>query len=401
MHFYLPKQAVLCIETIEKAGYEAWAVGGCVRDQLLGIEPKDVDIASNAPPEEILRIFERALPTGLQHGTVTVLLQGVPVEVTRFRLEGGYIDSRRPGWVAPAHCVQEDLARRDFTINAMAWHPERGLLDPFGGQADLVAKTIRTVGTPLERFEEDALRILRAFRFSARFGFELEPNTLLAALENAYTLQNISRERIWHELGLTLTARQPSRLAPLFLCDGLAPFGLSAPVQPLTVLDKAPGAKHVRLALFCRVCRADINEVCQTLRVEGKTARQAKALLEELALPPALNKTEIKKRFALLKGCGAFDPPQLFEEALAAREALTGESWEGEKWLAHAVVKDKEPWALPMLAIGGIEVQELGGAGPSIGRVLQRLLEHVIQTPEDNQPEPLKELAKRILCSPQ
>ena len=156
MHFYLPKQAVLCIETIEKAGYEAWAVGGCVRDQLLGIEPKDVDIASNAPPEEILRIFERALPTGLQHGTVTVLLQGVPVEVTRFRLEGGYIDSRRPGWVAPAHCVQEDLARRDFTINAMAWHPEHGLLDPFGGQADLVAKTIRTVGTPLERFEEDA-----------------------------------------------------------------------------------------------------------------------------------------------------------------------------------------------------------------------------------------------------
>lgn len=208
----LPPKAQSVLETITDAGYEAYVVGGCVRDSILGREPEDWDITTSARPEQVKALFRRTIDTGLQHGTVTVMLGREGFEVTTYRIDGKYDDSRHPREVVFTPDLREDLKRRDLTINAMAYSHRTGLVDPFGGLEDLDAGLVRCVGNPEERFGEDALRILRAIRFSAQLGYEIEEETLAAIGKLAGTLSRISAERIQAELVKLLVSPHPDYL---------------------------------------------------------------------------------------------------------------------------------------------------------------------------------------------
>ena len=233
--------AALLLDALHGAGHAAYAVGGCVRDSLLGLDPHDWDLCTSARPEQVMELFgeEKCIPTGLQHGTVTVKQGGRLYETTTFRTEGAYSDGRHPDAVCFVPDVREDLARRDFTINAMAYSAEEGLIDPFGGRDDLAAHLVRAVGEPERRFEEDALRILRLYRFAARFGFAIDPATGAAARALGPHLDCVSAERIQEELLKLLAAPRPgSYLEPAVL----------AVVLPELEPEKQPG----RFAELCR-----------------------------------------------------------------------------------------------------------------------------------------------------
>lgn len=240
----LPAGVTRCLDTLRAAGHAAHPVGGCVRDLLLGRKPGDFDVCTSARPEQVTALFDRTVPTGLRHGTVTVLAEDGAVEVTTFRREGGYADGRHPDGVTFDVGLREDLARRDFTINAMALGPDGGVVDVFGGRADLAAGLIRCVGDPDTRFAEDALRMLRALRFAAQLGFTVEPDTLAAIRRGAPRAALVSGERIKAELEKILLSPRPewagevlrlgllAHLWPVTSCPGLE--GLAAlPPEPI------------------------------------------------------------------------------------------------------------------------------------------------------------------------
>lgn len=212
MKIELPKKVLFIINNLQLAGYDAFAVGGCVRDSILARKPQDWDITTSAKPEAIKEIFRRTVDTGIEHGTVTVMIGKDSYEVTTYRIDGAYEDSRHPKEVRFTNCLEEDLRRRDFTINAMAYNDDVRLVDVFGGMQDLNHHLIRCVGDPRERFSEDALRILRAVRFSAQLDFPIEPDTAKAVKELAPNLKNISAERIQTELVKLLTSPHPERI---------------------------------------------------------------------------------------------------------------------------------------------------------------------------------------------
>ncbi len=216
MNFRIPQKVNMIIEELMQQGYEAYAVGGCVRDMVLGREPEDWDITTSATPQEVKKIFRRTVDTGIQHGTVTVLMDKEHFEVTTYRLDGEYEDSRHPKEVSFTSSLKEDLKRRDFTINAMAFNEKEGFIDLFGGMEDIRRKLVRCVGSAGERFSEDALRILRAIRFSAQLGFSIEEETLAAVKARAANLNNISAERIRVELTKLLLSDHPDRLRDLY-----------------------------------------------------------------------------------------------------------------------------------------------------------------------------------------
>ena len=208
----LPEKVKYIIETITKAGYEAYAVGGCVRDCLLGRRPDDWDITTSASPWQVKALFRRTIDTGIKHGTVTVMLEEEGFEVTTYRIDGEYADSRHPSEVIFTPNLLEDLRRRDFTINAMAYNETGGLVDEFGGMDDIKRQMIRCVGSPKERFGEDALRMMRAVRFSAQLGYRIEEETASSIRRLAPNLKNISAERIQAELTKLVTSGHPEYL---------------------------------------------------------------------------------------------------------------------------------------------------------------------------------------------
>ncbi|MBQ8527397.1 MAG: CCA tRNA nucleotidyltransferase [Lachnospiraceae bacterium] len=222
----LPSDVAKIIQILEKAGFEAYAVGGCVRDSILGKEPNDWDITTNALPEQVKENFSHTIDTGIQHGTVTVMMHHVGYEVTTYRVDGEYEDSRHPKNVTFTACLEEDLKRRDFTINAMAYNEKDGLVDVFGGRDDLQKGVIRAVGDPKERFTEDALRMMRAVRFAAQLGYSIEENTLAAIREMAPTLRKISAERIQTELVKLLVSDHPEHMCLLYKA------GITAVIMP-------------------------------------------------------------------------------------------------------------------------------------------------------------------------
>ena len=249
MNITIEPGAAALLDALHRAGYAAYAVGGCVRDSLLGLAPHDWDLCTAARPEQVMELFgeKQCIPTGLQHGTVTVKRDGRLYEITTFRTEGSYSDGRHPDSVAFVPDVREDLARRDFTINAMAYSAEEGLCDPFGGQEDLARGVVRAVGEPLRRFEEDALRILRLYRFAARFGFVIDEATEAAAKQLAAHLDCVSVERIEEELNKLLSAPKPGAyLEPevmAFVLPELPPDDLS---EAREIIDALPaGAEEV------------------------------------------------------------------------------------------------------------------------------------------------------------
>ena len=290
MKLTLDPGAAALLDALHTAGYAAYAVGGCVRDSLLGRTAHDWDLCTSALPQQVMELFgaEQCIPTGLQHGTVTIKYGGQLYETTTFRTEGSYTDGRHPDAVQFVPDVREDLARRDFTINAMAYNAAEGLVDPFGGQADLQNGLLRAVGEPQQRFTEDALRILRLYRFAARFGFALDAATARAARQLAPHLDCISAERIQEELAKLLAAPQPGAyLEPAVLAvvlPELTPESLTA-AKP--VVDACPAGEEnlpVRwAALLGALGEADTRRVLKRLRCSNACIEETAILVRETA----------------------------------------------------------------------------------------------------------------------
>ena len=316
--------AALLLDALHGAGHAAYAVGGCVRDSLLGLAPHDWDLCTSARPEQVMALFgeEKCIPTGLQHGTVTVKQGGRLYETTTFRTEGAYSDGRHPDAVCFVPDVREDLARRDFTINAMAYSAEEGLIDPFGGQDDLAAHLVRAVGEPERRFEEDALRILRLYRFAARFGFAIDPATGAAARALGPHLDCVSAERIQEELLKLLAAPRPgSYLEPAVLAVVLPE--LEPEKQPerfaelCRTIDRIePTAENVParlVALLCPLGEAGARKALRKLKCSNALTDEVTALVKEVgegSVGSFLLGHETGHSIARPIACGNRVPPQ-------------------------------------------------------------------------------------------
>ena len=290
MKLTLDPGAAALLDTLHAAGYAAYAVGGCVRDSLLGRTAHDWDLCTSALPQQVMELFgtEQCIPTGLQHGTVTIKYGGQLYETTTFRTEGSYTDGRHPDAVQFVPDVREDLARRDFTINAMAYNEADGLVDPFGGQADLQNGLLRAVGEPQQRFTEDALRILRLYRFAARFGFALDAATARAARQLAPHLDCISAERIQEELAKLLAAPQPGAyLEPAVLAVVLPELTPEALTAAKPVVDACPAGEEnlpVRwAALLGALGETDTRRVLKRLRCSNACIEETAVLVRETA----------------------------------------------------------------------------------------------------------------------
>ena len=371
---FLPSDTEYIIETLQKNGYEAFAVGGCVRDMLNGDTPHDFDITTSAEPETVMSLFEKTVPTGIKHGTVTVIINGVPNEVTTYRTDGEYRDHRRPDSVIFVKSLREDLARRDFTVNAMAYNKRDGLKDFFGGKQDIQNRILRAVGEPERRFYEDALRILRLFRFSSVLGFNIEENTLKAALEYAPTLKSVSAERIYSELLKTLCGKNPAALKPLTDISGLRFSGLTS--DPDYGILPLLGSADTKLFAFLYSGGADVTAALDFLRVPNKTKKAARDMLTLLNMPFPKTKPEIKEMLYLTSPSSAenyFDYRSAYgKDCAAARDMLT------------EIIKNGEPYRISDLKIGGRDLKKCGISGRAIGETLEKLRRSVLKNPELN-----------------
>ena len=367
-----PKYVIHILNTLEHSGYEARLVGGCVRDTLLHRRPNDWDVATAAAPEAVTELFERTVPTGIRHGTVTVLYGGSACEVTTYRVEGAYSDHRRPDSVRFTSRLEEDLSRRDFTINAMAMDASLAITDPFGGREDLSRRLIRCVGDARERFTEDALRMLRAVRFAAQLDFALDSAALEAIAGCAPLCSALSPERVAAELRAVLASRDPDMV--WVMADlGLLNAWLTPREGERTRLDTLPC--YTRLAHFCSDLSrcgsiTSTDTFLRSLRMDTRSVKTYSAAAEILA-----SGSRDYKR--LLRDYG--------EDAVLAAYPKSRR--------LRAVLRSGECWSLASLAITGGELAALGYAGRELGEELRRLLEHVIDCPEDNRPEILCKLA--------
>ena len=382
MTFYIPEPVRRALSLLETAGYEAYLVGGCVRDTLRKELPKDFDMTTNARPEEVLSVFRefRTIETGLRHGTVTVLIEEMPLEITTYRVDGDYLDHRRPECVSFTASLTEDLARRDFTVNAMAYHPARGLVDPFGGQADLAAGVIRAVGEPCRRFTEDALRILRALRFSARFGFQVEEATAAAARQLSPTLREIAAERIREELYGLLVSDHAA--------DILAVYGdILAVVLPevgdACALSALPAELPLRLSELFLACGESVAlEALRRLRADNQTLRTVGVLLRVYADGVAPDHAALCR---LLR----HTPRDVIRMALILRAAHGYEDREAEQMLEE-IFASGECYRIDMLAVDGEDLASLGiPRGPALGAALEEAYSAVIERRVRNEKEAL------------
>ena len=417
----LPVYAEVCIDMLENAGFPTYAVGGCVRDSLLGLTPQDYDLCTAATPEEIQQVFKdhRLVLTGEKHGTVSVMISGKPVEITTFRKEGGYTDNRHPNWVQFVSSVEEDLSRRDFTINAMAYSPYRGFADPFCGRDDLKSGILRAVGDPAKRFEEDALRILRGMRFSVRYNLQPEENTFRAMTELVPLMDNLARERVFEELCKILplvSAEDLLRFAPI-LCQAvpvLAPtfhFDQHSPHHAydlFTHTAHVTGAVSKELPLRLAALLHDIGKVPTFYQDEDgrghfphhaqTSAEMADALLLQLKAPTLLRNQVVElidKHMLLLEpdkkflrrwvgklGWQTFDQLLSLQEAdMSSKGVDAAEELQQFAEIRHLLQEIQEENAclsIKDLAINGRDLLDLGyAAGPKIGACLQDLLASV------------------------
>lgn len=371
---FLPSDTEYIIETLQKNGYEAFAVGGCVRDMLNGDTPHDFDITTSAEPETVMSLFEKTVPTGIKHGTVTVIINGVPNEVTTYRTDGEYRDHRRPDSVIFVKSLREDLARRDFTVNAMAYNKVDGLKDFFGGREDIENRILRAVGEPGRRFYEDALRIMRLFRFSSVLGFDIEENTLKAALEYAPTLKSVSAERIYSELLKTLCGKNPAALKPLTDIGGLGFLGVNT--SPDYGILPLLGSADTKLFAFLFSGGAEVSPAFDFLKVPNKTKKAAQDMLTFLNMPFPKTKPEIKEMLYLTSPSSAenyFDYRSAYgKDCAAARDMLT------------EIIKNGEPYRISDLKIGGKDLKKCGISGRAIGETLEKLRRSVLKNPALN-----------------
>ena len=377
---------------IEAAGYEAFVVGGSLRDLLLGKEPHDWDVTTSALPETVASLFpdRHVIPTGLKHGTVTVVYDGEPVEITTYRIDGEYTDSRRPDGVLFTTSIEDDLSRRDFTVNALAYNENRGLVDLFGGMRDLENKVIRAVGDPEKRFTEDALRIMRAFRFSAQLNFGIDKNTLEAAKKLSPRLKYIARERIGSEFMRLLASQRPEKALSLMgnvIYEILPTDGLQK--DRFSLGEKLGPSPEARLSLILHgKTREELLNVAHELRLSNEQKRK----LVLLATPPELH-LDISPLSArrFLRHYGELS-------AVAAKIlVILGATSPEFEALAAAEAAKKPCLSLSELAVSGTDLISMGlASGRAVGDLLSRLLDAVIEDPTLNEKRTLIELAKSL-----
>lgn len=391
----LPYEVEWVIGKIRDAGYEAFAVGGCVRDTLLGRTPEDWDVTTSARPEAVKAIFERTVDTGLQHGTVTVLKNRKGYEVTTYRIDGEYHDGRHPDSVEFTPNLLEDLKRRDFTINAMAYSHETGIVDEFGGMEDLKAGIVRCVGRPEDRFTEDALRLLRALRFSAQLGFEIEESTYAAIKTIAPNLAKVSKERVQAELTKLLLSAHPERI--LLLKE----TGLSAQIVPgfdavfapalFSKLSQLPAEKSLRWAgfLLCQSTK-QAEAVLKGLKMDNETIGNVSRMIEGAKETLPLEKPAVRRAMS------RYTPYQL-EGALKLKEIM-GSPDAGEiRRLREEIIRDGDCVSLKDLAVKGRDLLEAGvERGPMVGEILNHLFDLVLLHPEKNDRELLLKEVRRL-----
>jgi tRNA nucleotidyltransferase (CCA-adding enzyme) len=405
----IPRPVLDVLRRLRELGFAVFLVGGCVRDMVRGVPPKDFDVTTSAHPHEVQAAFKKVIPTGIQHGTVTVVLGGTHVEVTTFRSEGDYHDGRRPSTVTFESDITEDLSRRDFTINAMAYDPiSREIVDPFGGQADLQAHIIRCVRDPHERFSEDGLRPLRAVRFAAVLGFSLDPATRAAIPPTLPVFRKVALERVREELvKLLLSPRAESGLVLLTetgLLEVFLPELASADAEAARLAraaaQAAPVDDEVRLAaLLADIVRGpQAREIGLRLKFPNKVADMLGLLVEHAALEARFGDADPALRRLLAKvGLGQLEP--LLAVAHARIQVRTPERLEEFSSLQErlrALAAAKPPLSSKELALTGGDIMATLGVGPSpiVGEATRFLMEAVLDEPGLNQPERLKELLR-------
>ena len=432
----LPKHVKYIIETLEQNGYEAYAVGGCVRDSILGREPNDWDITTSADPYEVKKLFSHTIDTGLQHGTVTIMLEHVGYEVTTYRIDGDYEDSRHPKEVTFTKSLEEDLKRRDFTVNAMAYNDRDGLIDLFHGMDDIQKKVIRCVGNAEERFTEDALRIMRAVRFSAQFGYEIELETKKAIVKLAPNLKNISAERIREELIKLLVSEHPEYIRIAY------ETGITAQILPeldvcmetkqntphhmytvgehiIHSLTNVPGDKVLRLAMlmhdigkpYCITTDETGRDhfkghaeksaemaavIMHRLKFDNDTLNRVKRLAKyhdwAISLSPPIKKATVR---SMISRIGEDLFPDLFTigdaDLLAQSDYFKAEKEEKQQLLKEMyreIMEQGDCLSIKNLAVSGNDLIEHGmKPGKELGQVLQKMLEDVLKHPSSNNKE--------------
>ena len=429
MKIELPENVKTIIQTLNNAGFEACAVGGCVRDTLLGRTPGDWDITTSAHPEEIKRIFYRTVDTGIEHGTVTVLTGGGAYEVTTYRIDGAYSDGRHPDSVTFTPSLEEDLKRRDFTINAMAYHPMDGLVDLFGGAQDLKAGIIRAVGDPAQRFSEDALRMLRAVRFSAQLGFAIEDETAQAIRLMAPHLAMVSAERIRVELEKLLISDHPGKIRDAYALGLTAVFlpefdrmmetpqhsihhCYSVGEHTIHAVENIRPDRTLRLTMLlhdiakpaCRTTDPDgtdhfkghpaagretASQILRRLKYDNDTRKRVCRLVEWHDIRPPMQEKAVRR---MIRKAGADLFPDLFEVKEA--DTLAQSTWKREKKLEaiayyratyDKIIAEGQCVRVSDLAVNGKDLIALGiPEGERIGVLLQELLDLVIEDPMRN-----------------
>lgn len=390
----LPAGAEFVLNRLHSAGYQAYVVGGCVRDTLLGRVPKDWDVCTNALPEEMQQVFAdcHVIETGLQHGTLTVMYHHEPFEVTTFRVDGEYTDHRHPDEVIFVADVKEDLSRRDFTVNAMAWSPETGLVDAFGGQEDLAAGVIRCVGDPRKRFDEDALRIMRALRFAAVYGFSIDPATDAAIHELKDTLVDVAAERIRVELAKLLCGQGVGdilRAYPDVLQVIMPPLSRVAwPTTVAAVEAMETASETLRLTMLLhQLSPAEAKAALTSLKPDNFTRDRVLMLVTNQDYPFK------PTRHSLLTALSLFGETEMYE-LLAVRRAKGAKDVDALQDVLGDVLRDGVCYSVKDMAINGRDLMALGVKGKAVGEYLKHLLSLLLAESIPNEREALLDAAK-------
>lgn len=433
----LPDYVLHTLTALRNAGYPAFAVGGCVRDDCLGLQPHDYDLCTAAPPEETQRIFSDfpLVLAGLKHGTVGVVTSGQVVEITTFRKEGGYQDNRRPDWVKFVPDIETDLARRDFTVNAMAYSPETGLVDPFGGEDDLRHGILRCVGDPAKRFEEDALRILRGLRFAARFRLKIDSATWQAMLDKRHLMEHLARERVFEEVTRLLLWAEAEELvsfAPILAAaiPELAPmigFDQKSPhhaydvfTHTAQVVQGVPAEPALRWAALLH----DVGKpACFTMDDTGRGhflghaqigGEIADSVLRTLCAPTVLREKvlfliahhmtplqpdkKLLRRYTSRWGTENVQALLLLQKADFGAKGVIGSTapdFDGIGTLLQEISGENSCLTVKDLALNGYDLMALGLSGPEIGQCLSWLLEQVLEETVTNTKDALTVLVRR------
>ena len=398
----LPKNVENIIGSLEEHGFEGFAVGGCVRDSLLKKTPKDWDITTDALPVDMKKIFKKTFDTGIAHGTVTVLMDGVGYELTTYRIDGNYSDGRHPDSVSFSKNLSEDLCRRDFTVNAMAYSHNKGIVDLFGGRKDLQNGIIRAVGDAKKRFDEDALRMLRAVRFAAQLGFKIDDDTFAAIKEKAKLLSKVSKERIFVELNKSLCGDFAQNIKMVYTSELYRYIGKEFAKLDKNIYDfyprKFPNKKHMYWAAFLEnIENAEaVKKILFELKSDNATRNNTYLLVKELKNPLPSSDEDI--RWSLHRiGADLFcDYIEILKSDKKNVDILDKIDTIENRY--SLILKENHAYEISMLDITGKDLMGIGiSKGPKIGEVLEFLLKKVIENPLNNEKSILLRLAKEFI----